>query len=389
MTLPPLPADESGDFGIYIHWPFCAAKCPYCDFNSHVVRHVDEEDWCRAYLQALERAAGETSDREVVSVFFGGGTPSLMSPATVSAILEKIAKSWRLAADLEVTLEANPSSVEAQKFAGYRAGGVNRISIGVQALNDADLRWLGRLHDAAEARAAIDTAATIFQRYSFDLIYARQHQTPAAWKAELRQALALAGGHLSLYQLTIEPGTAFGRRAKAGRLEGLPDEETAAEMYLLTQELCDAAGLPAYEISNHAEPGQESRHNMLYWRLGDYLGIGPGAHGRMHSAGTRFATEEIRQPEEWLAQLKRLGHGEACRQPIAPKDSALEYLLMGLRTRQGISLSRLRALDADLLDQERLSELARQGLFAIEGDRMRATRRGWLLLDSLLVQVLA
>ncbi len=385
---PPL-IDKPGGFGIYIHWPFCAAKCPYCDFNSHAARHVDEEEWRKAYLRALETAASEMVGRTVETVFFGGGTPSLMAPATVSAILEKIARHWKLASDIEVTLEANPSSVEAKRFAAYRSAGVNRISIGVQALNDTDLRRLGRLHDVAEARAAIDIAAATFERYSFDLIYARQHQTLTAWEAELREALTLAGGHLSLYQLTIEPGTAFGRRARAGRLEGLPGEDAAARMYLLTRELCDAAGLPAYEISNHAARGQESRHNMLYWQLGDYLGIGPGAHGRLHVDNRRFATEEIRQPEKWLSRVRQAGSGEAIRQPIEPKDSALEYLLMGLRTRQGVSLARLETLDPGLLDRKRLSELTGQGLLEIGSGRLRATRQGWLVLDRLLVEILA
>ncbi|HDR29144.1 radical SAM family heme chaperone HemW, partial [Rhodovulum sp.] len=281
---------QAGGFGLYVHWPFCLSKCPYCDFNSHVAASIDMGEWQRAYLSEIRRIGAETGPRTLTSVFFGGGTPSLMAPDLVAAILDTVRATWPCANDMEVTLEANPGSVEAGRFAGYRDAGVGRVSLGVQALNDADLGRLGRLHSAAEARAAFDIARNTFERVSFDLIYARQDQLLADWQAELGQALALGVDHLSLYQLTIEPGTAFGDRHARGGLRGLPDDDRAADMYLATQEICAAAGLPAYEVSNHARPGAESRHNLIYWRYGDYAGIGPGAHGRLTLDGRRWAT---------------------------------------------------------------------------------------------------
>ncbi len=273
---------QQGGFGFYVHWPFCASKCPYCDFNSHVSAEIDESRWVRAYLREIDRYAAEVPERVLTSIFFGGGgTPSLMAPDTVSAILERIRAHWPVANDLEVTLEANPGSVEAGRFRGYADAGVNRVSVGVQALNDADLRRLGRLHTVEEALAALEIARNTFERVSFDLIYARQGQTLEEWRAELSGALEFAADHLSLYQLSIEPGTAFGDRYDAGKLRGLPDEDLSAEMYLLTQEMCETAGFHAYEVSNHAKPGAESRHNQIYWRYGDYAGIGPGAHSRL------------------------------------------------------------------------------------------------------------
>ncbi|MGB1034894.1 MAG: radical SAM family heme chaperone HemW, partial [Primorskyibacter sp.] len=325
---------QNGGFGLYIHWPFCEAKCPYCDFNSHVVRHIDQTAWAAAYLAELDRVAAETPDRVLKSVFFGGGTPSLMDPRIVAQIIDRITERWTCANDIEITLEANPSSVEAERFAAFSDAGINRVSIGVQALNDADLRRLGRIHSASEALSAIDIARSRFARVSFDLIYARQNQTLAEWSAELRQALSMGPDHLSLYQLTIEAGTAFGDRYDAGRLRGLPTEDLAADMYEATQALCATAGLPAYEVSNHARADAQSRHNLIYWRYGDYLGIGPGAHGRVTLDGQKYATETALAPGRWLQDVSQ-GGGEAQRTAITPKDQAGEYLMMGLRITEG------------------------------------------------------
>ena len=332
---------QAAGFGLYIHWPFCAAKCPYCDFNSHVVSNIDQARWKKAYLTEIARIGAETGDRVLGSVFFGGGTPSLMDPDLVSAIMDAIRNTWTIANDFEVTLEANPTSVEAGHFAGYRQAGVNRVSLGVQALNDRDLKALGRLHSVAEAWAALDVARNEFQRISFDLIYARQHQTLAAWNAELRDALAMDPDHLSLYQLTIEGGTAFGDRFSRGLLKGLPDEDLGADLFQLTQALCEFAGLVAYEVSNHAKLGSESRHNLIYWRGGDYVGIGPGAHGRLTFGNTRFAIDTPLGPETWLTQVETRANGENARIHLAESDREVEYLMMGLRTREGIDLRRL------------------------------------------------
>ena len=335
-------------FGIYVHWPFCAQKCPYCDFNSHV-RHggIDEDRFLRAYLAELDDTAarmGSPLDREtrrlVSSVFFGGGTPSLMSPRTVAAILDRISALWPLALDAEITLEANPSSVEAKRFRGYRSAGVNRVSLGVQSLDDGELRKLGRLHTAAEAQIAIDIARRNFDRFTFDLIYARPGQTTSAWEAELRSALDIAGDHLSLYQLTIEPETPFAALHASGKLV-IPDPDTALALYALTQDMTAAAGLPAYEISNHARPGQESRHNLIYWRYGGYAGIGPGAHGRIVLDGTRHATVAEKNPERWVDLVERRGHGRVDTIPLTRCEEADEMLLMGLRLAEGLDLDRL------------------------------------------------
>ena len=378
---------RQGGFGLYLHWPFCAAKCPYCDFNSHVRDAVDHDAWRAAFLREIDRYAEQAPGRVLNSVFFGGGTPSLMPPETVQALLDRIRDNWTFANDMEITLEANPGSVEAARFAGYAAAGVNRVSMGIQALNDADLRRLGRLHSAAEARAAFDVARAHFDRISFDLIYARQDQTLAEWRAELSEALSMAVDHLSLYQLTIEPGTAFGARLTAGKLRGLPAEDLAIDMYEATQELCDAAGLPAYEVSNHARPGAESRHNMIYWQGGDYLGIGPGAHGRLTSDGIRWATEAYAHPEAWLKRSAE-GATEKPRQAIDPTDQAGEYLMMGLRVDRGIDLLRYEAMAGMPLDQAKIAALEDIGMIERRGDRLRATDRGRPLLNAVITELL-
>ena len=324
-------------FGLYIHWPFCQAKCPYCDFNSHVWNAVDQDDWTEAYLREIDRIAGETGDRILRSVFFGGGTPSLMEGRTVERILDRIRRNWRMTNDVEITLEANPTSVEAQRFAAYRQAGVTRVSLGLQALNDEDLRRLGRLHSAREGLAALEVARRIFDRVSFDLIYARQDQSIAAWQSELDRALSFEPDHLSLYQLTIERGTAFGDRLDRGKLDGLPDEDLGARLWDATQEATERAGLPAYEVSNHAKPGEESRHNLIYWQGGDYAGVGPGAHGRLTLDGRRWATDSATDPKIWL-QASRSGSTEN-RSILSESEVFQEKLLMGLRLSDGIVLS--------------------------------------------------
>jgi putative oxygen-independent coproporphyrinogen III oxidase len=379
---------RNGGFGLYIHWPFCQAKCPYCDFNSHVVASIDQKRWQRAYLSEIARVGAETEGRVLNSVFFGGGTPSLMEPALVAAILDKVRATWPLANDLEVTLEANPTSVEAGRFAGYREAGVNRVSLGVQSLNDDDLRRLGRLHSVAEARAAFEIARTTFDRLSFDLIYARQDQSLAAWRSELTEALSMANDHLSLYQLTIEEGTAFGDRYARGKLLGLPDEDNAGDMYFLTQELCEAAGRPAYEVSNHAKPGAESRHNLIYWRYGDYAGIGPGAHGRLTLDGRRFATETPLQPGAWMDAVENRGSGESLRAPLPLKDQGSEYVMMGLRLHEGISLSRYKTLTGEPLNDNKINMLKEIEMVETRGDILRTTSPGRAVLNAILRDLL-
>jgi putative oxygen-independent coproporphyrinogen III oxidase len=377
-----------GGFGLYVHWPFCAAKCPYCDFNSHVVAQIDSATWQTAYLTELDRAGDETRDRVLNSVYFGGGTPSLMSPELVGAILERLSNYWHLANDLEVTLEANPSSVEAGRFAGYRAAGVNRVSLGAQALNDADLRALGRLHDVKQALRALETAKNTFDRVNFDLIYARQHQTLADWQAELTRALSFDPDHLSLYQLTVEPGTAFGDRFQRGKLPGLPDEDLSADMFFATQQICDAAGLPAYEVSNHAKPGQESRHNLIYWRGGDYLGIGPGAHGRLTLNGIRYATSTELAPARWLNLVATSGTGETSRAPLSSGDHAGEFLMMSLRTSEGTDLRRLADISGKPIDSRKINDLVELGLVHSAQDRLVATRDGRAVLNQIIAELL-
>jgi oxygen-independent coproporphyrinogen-3 oxidase len=380
---------QEGGFGLYLHWPFCASKCPYCDFNSHVAAAVDEDRWRRAYLAEIARIGAETGPRVLNTVFFGGGTPSLMSPSLVAAVLEAVRATWPMANDAEITLEANPGSVEAGRFRGYRDAGVSRVSMGMQAMNDADLRRLGRLHTAAEARAAFEVARGVFDRVSFDLIYARQDQAAEDWRAELRAALALAMDHLSLYQLTIEEGTAFAARAAAGGLKGLPDEDRAADLWEITQEECGRAGMPGYEVSNHARPGAESRHNLVYWRSGDWAGIGPGAHGRLTLAGTRFATDTPRAPGAWLEAVEKTGSGEGARVALPLKERAAEYVMMGLRLTEGIDLNRLSRIDPEALDVNNINDLAEVGLVESRAGRLRATARGRPVLNALLRAVLA
>jgi len=381
------PAAPDG-LGLYVHWPFCQSKCPYCDFNSHVAEAVDHGRWLRAYRREIARLAAETGRRPLATVFFGGGTPSLMPPRLVVGILEAAAAAWSLAWDAEITLEANPGSAEAGRFRGYREAGVNRLSLGLQALNDEDLRRLGRLHSAAEGRAAFALARGLFPRTSLDLIYARQRQTPAAWREELGEALALGSDHLSLYQLTIEEGTPFAVRARAGRLPGLPDEDRAVALYDLTQELCEAAGRPAYEVSNHARPGGECRHNLIYWRSGDFAAIGPGAHGRLTLAGRRLATEAHRNPRAWLEAVEAQGSGESRRAALTLAEAGEEYALMGLRLPEGIALDRLAAAGI-VPDPARRGVLADLGLIDIAAGRLRVTRRGRLVLDRILGELLA
>lgn len=373
---------RSGGFGLYVHWPFCQAKCPYCDFNSHVAAHVDAGRWLSTYLAEIDRIAAQLPGRVLNTVYFGGGTPSLMPPEIVAEVIARARRHWPAANDVEITLEANPTSVEAGRFRAYRAAGVNRVSVGVQALNDADLRRLGRMHSVAEALAALDLAREVFPRMTFDLIYARQHQSRAAWRAELARALGLAADHLSLYQLTVEEGTAFGDRLARGGLPGLPDEDLAADLFEMTQEMTGAAGLPGYEVSNHARDGAESRHNLIYWRYGDYAGIGPGAHGRLSLGGHRWATETHLAPGRWLNAVERDGTGESRREGIAPEVQAGEMLMMGLRLAEGVSLARFRRLCGR--DPQALADLAEDGLIDVDGDRLRATNRGRMVLNRVI-----
>jgi len=370
--------------GIYVHWPYCAAKCPYCDFNSHVPRGaVDERRYAEAIIRELQHAAALSPGRRVETIFFGGGTPSLMHPETIHTLIEAIAAFWPLAPDAEITLEANPSSVEVARFVGYRDAGVNRVSLGVQSLRDEALRFLGRLHSAAQAREAVSVAQTYFDRVSIDLIYARPGQSILAWREELGDALDLGVQHLSAYQLTIEPGTAFFRLHEAGKLNAPPDD-TASALFTATQELCAQAGLAAYEVSNHAVRGEESRHNLIYWRYGDYAGVGPGAHGRLSlEAGTRAATETVRDPAAWLAQVERDGQGISSETRLTPLEQAEEMLLMGLRLAEGVSLPRLRAFTRHDVAPAALEDLRALGLIALVDDRVRVTEQGRLLLNQI------
>jgi oxygen-independent coproporphyrinogen-3 oxidase len=380
---------RNGGFGLYIHWPFCASKCPYCDFNSHVAQSIDQMRWARAYLHEIDRVAATTHGRVLNSVFFGGGTPSLMDPEVVHLILERVGERWPRANDLEVTLEANPGSVEAGRFRAYAGAGVNRLSLGMQALNDRDLQRLGRMHSVAESRRAFDIARGAFSRVSFDLIYARQDQDIEGWGVELREALAMAVDHFSLYQLTIEEGTIFAARSAAGHLKGLPDDDRASDMYLITQDICENAGLPAYEVSNHARPGAESRHNLIYWRYGDYAGIGPGAHGRLTDETGRWATQTTTAPDAWLADVEQRGSGEAPRELLSREDQAAEFLLMGMRLAEGIDLRRYAALSGHDLAADRLGRLEEIGVLWRTTNRIGATRTGRPVLNALLRELLA
>jgi len=380
--------DEGPGFGVYVHWPFCAAKCPYCDFNSHV-RHqpVDQARFVAAFTRELTTMRERTGPRDVSSVFLGGGTPSLMEPKTVGAILDAVAKNWRVPPGVEITLEANPSSVEADRFRGYRSAGVNRVSLGVQALNDRDLRFLGRLHDVEEALGAIRLAREIFPRMSFDLIYARPGQTADAWGAELKEAIGYAADHLSLYQLTIEEGTPFHALRTAGKLVEL-DLDLAADLYQATQEVTAAHGLPAYEISNHAKPGSESRHNLIYWRYGEYVGVGPGAHGRFIEDGRRVVTFTEKHPETWAALVEARGSGVTGGEILSRSEEADEFLLMGLRLVEGIDLDRYEKLAGHPLHPERVAILREEGLLEPVGNsRLRATAAGMVVLDALVADL--
>ena len=374
-------------FGIYVHWPFCKAKCPYCDFNSHV-RHEPVDALSFADALALELAwfGARIKGRRVDSIFFGGGTPSLMPPEAVARVLDRIAELWTVADDAEVTLEANPTSVEAKNFAGYRTAGVNRVSVGVQALADHDLQALGRQHSVAEALAAFRLAARIFPRVSFDLIYARPGQTVAEWRDELTRALSEQQGHMSLYQLTIEEGTRYADLHRSGKLI-VPDEETGAELYDVTQELTAKAGLEAYEVSNHAVPGHESRHNLIYWRYGDYAGAGPGAHSRITDGRRRLALATERHPETWRAKVLAQGHGVIEETVVETADQAAEYLLMSLRIAEGIDLARYRALSGH--EPSHVSELSEMGLVNLRGDRLIATHAGRRVLNAVIAQLAA
>lgn len=388
--MPPVPDDQG--FGVYVHWPFCAQKCPYCDFNSHVrFAGIDEARFRAAFLRELEHTAARTGPRTVSSIFFGGGTPSLMMPGTVAGILDRIGELWSVDASAEITLEANPGSVEAGRFRGYRAAGVNRVSLGVQSLRDDTLKSLGRIHTSADATAAIEIARNTFERFSFDLIYSRPGHTLAEWRQELTEALSLAGGHLSLYQLTIEPETPFAALHAAGKLI-VPDEDAALALYEATQELTEAAGLPAYEISNHAAPGEESRHNLVYWRYGEYAGCGPGAHGRVSLGGVRHATSTERNPERWAAQVESEGHGSIEATPLSRAEEGDEMLLMGLRLAEGVDLDRLAGICGSSPSPAAIATLARQGLLETfsgkHGEpRLRATRNGRFILNEIVLRL--
>ncbi len=382
--------NDAPQFGIYVHWPFCLSKCPYCDFNSHV-RHaaIDEARFVRAFTAEIAATAARVPGRTVSTIFFGGGTPSLMQPATVGAILGSIARHWNVASDAEITLEANPTSVEAGRFRGYRTAGVNRVSLGVQALNDRALAELGRLHSAREALDAVAVARSIFERYSFDLIYARPGQTPQEWASELSGALAEAGEHLSLYQLTIEPDTPFAALHAAGKLK-IPDDDNARALYDTTQELCAAYGLPAYEISNHARPGGECRHNLVYWRAHEYVGVGPGAHGRLDIGGDRHATATEKRPEAWLTRVETEGHGLVTDDVLTREEMADEFLLMGLRLAEGIDPARYAELAGRSLDATRIAALQEHGLVeTTAAGRLRVSMPGFPVLDAVVADLAA
>ena len=380
--------DGSPGFGVYLHWPFCAAKCPYCDFNSHV-RHFlpDQLRFAKAFDAELSAMRERTGPRTVKSIFLGGGTPSLMEPKTVGAIFESVARLWTVPDSIEITMEANPSSVEATRFHGYRAAGVNRVSLGVQSLNDEQLKFLGRLHNVEEALKAIGLAREIFPRMSFDLIYARPDQRPQDWEKELNRAIDLAADHLSLYQLTIEDGTAFSKLYLAGKLKTLADDR-AADLYALTQDITSTRGLPAYEISNHAKPGAESRHNLVYWRYGEYVGAGPGAHGRFKEDDGRTVTITERNPEQWLKRVETAGHGIVAEEHLNQSEQADEFLLMGLRLVEGIDIPRFEQLSGRSLNARRVSNLREEGMIEPVGNsRLRATPAGMIVLDAVVADL--
>jgi putative oxygen-independent coproporphyrinogen III oxidase len=382
--------DEPAAFGVYVHWPFCLSKCPYCDFNSHV-RHaaIDETRFARAFAAEIAATAARTPGRIVSTIFFGGGTPSLMQPATIAAVLDSISQHWHVAADAEITLEANPTSVEAARFRGYRSAGVNRVSLGVQALDDRALGALGRLHSAREALDAVAIARSVFDRYSFDLIYARPQQTPEEWAEELKRALAEAAEHLSLSQLTVEQETPFATLHAAGKLI-IPDDDTARALYDTTQEVCAAHGLAAYEISNHARPGSECRHNLVYWRAQEYAGVGPGAHGRLDIDGSRHATATEKRPEAWLQRVERDGHGLITDDMLTREEMADEFLLMGLRLAEGIDPARYVELMNRPLDPARIAALREHGLVeTTDRGRLRVSMPGFPVLDAVVADLAA
>ncbi|MBC9246254.1 coproporphyrinogen III oxidase [Paracoccus sp. 11-3] len=382
--IPPAEDWRAGGFGLYVHWPFCAAKCPYCDFNSHVVASIDQRQWADALASEITRMAEELPGRNLGSIFFGGGTPSLMTPDTVDTVLRAARRAWGFTNDIEISLEANPTSVEKTRFTGFAEAGVNRLSMGIQALNDDDLRRLGRMHSVADARAAFDVARSVFNRVSFDLIYARQQQTRDAWRKELREALSMAVDHLSLYQLTIEPGTAFGARAAAGKLRDLPDDDMAADMYLETQDICGAAGMAGYETSNHARPDAESRHNLVYWRQGDWAAVGPGAHGRITLPSGRYATEAHMAPTDWLNAVRQRGTAESLREALPLNEQATEYLLMSMRLSEGMDEARYTSLAQKPLNENAIERLFDLGMVERDQGRLRTTKNGRPVLNAIL-----
>lgn len=384
------PSRGNGLFGVYIHWPFCAAKCPYCDFNSHVHHGaLDEDDFVTAYQTELKHFAKLKPDETVRSIFFGGGTPSLMSPKAVGTILDTVAELWPVMPDAEITLEANPTSVEADRFRGYRQAGVNRVSLGVQSLRPGPLATLGRLHSVDEAKAAVSLAQSIFDRSSFDLIYARPAQTLDEWRVELTEAIAMAAGHLSLYQLTIEQGTRYYDLHKAGKLI-MPDADLSADLYLLTQELCGQASMPAYEISNHAIQGDESQHNLLYWRYGEYVGVGPGAHGRLLLGNERHATAAEKMPFEWHKHVNDWGTGATTDDTLTWEEEGDEYLVMGLRLREGIDPARFEQLSGRKLNPSQIADLKAYGFVeTLDNGNIRVTDRGFPVLDAVVADLAA
>ena len=395
MSAKPQPPENKGgesDFALYVHWPFCISKCPYCDFNSHVAGSIDEEAWARALVAELHHYGAETKGRPLDSVFFGGGTPSLMPPRIVGLLLDEAARHWSLDPALEVTLEANPSSAEASKFNEFRAAGVNRVSIGIQAFDDAALRFLGRAHDAREAREAISLAERSFPRFSFDLIYALPGQTVPDWRRTLDEALVLCGDHLSLYQLTIERGTPFFAAYRGGAFD-LPDEDLASELYEITQEVMQINGLPAYEVSNHAPPGGECRHNLVYWQGGDYVGIGPGAHGRVDIGGRRHATEQIPAPANWLAAVDAQGHATRKSVIVSNPERIEEYLMTGLRLAAGVDRARFERLTgialAEAVDAPRVQKLAEEGYIRSDPVGIRVTTEGMARLNAVISYLIA
>ncbi len=384
-----IPSADPG-FGVYVHWPFCLSKCPYCDFNSHVRQSpIDEERYLAAFRSEIAHRAALTPGRTVDSIFFGGGTPSLMKPATVAGLLEAIGSAWSVSPTVEITLEANPTSVEAERFRGYRVAGVNRVSMGIQALNDPDLKMLGRLHSVEEAMKALAVASSTFDRYTFDLIYARPGQSVASWKAELEEGIRRAGEHLSIYQLTIEPDTMFEKLFEAGKLV-MPDSDLARDLWDVTQEATSKAGMPAYEVSNHARPGAESRHNLIYWRYGEYAGVGPGAHGRLLTNRGRIAQATERHPEMWLTVVETEGHGLVEDSALSESEQGDEFLLMGLRLAEGIDPARFEAIAGRSLEEDRIVSLISDGMVErTAGGRLRVTQEGFPVLDAVVADLAA